>query len=228
MKMQVCQILTGDTEEVRGLRSVLAVKLVWDVLHVVIFEPLLFGSAGDGTADCGLSTCLPKVSRMITRKSMRREAIWRAITMQAIYASDYGRKAAIATATLASREIMHQMQRLTVPEPHSQLFQGIRVIVRTAVSIWRRARLELDPVHSSLPMREDARSEQDRKTAMNDSDVVLWIRPHIVREDLMSNIRTGKDGGQDDDQKETYCVYLQGRALGRKELMEMPRKEEIS
>ncbi|KAK5022008.1 hypothetical protein LTS07_010423 [Exophiala sideris] len=151
---------TGDTGAAQGLRCLFAESLVWEVLHKVVFQPFMFDSTGDSTTDCASSTCLRKISRMITRKSMRREAIWRAITMHAIYASDYGRKAAITTATLASREIMHKMQRLTAPEVHANLLQAVRVIVKTAVSIWRQARLELDPVQSSLSGKEDGRVDR--------------------------------------------------------------------
>ncbi|KAI1618577.1 hypothetical protein EDD37DRAFT_647369 [Exophiala viscosa] len=215
---------TDDTEAVRSLQSLFAESQVWKVLHEVIFLPFMFGSAGDDLTDTASSTCLPKVSKLITRKSVRREAIWRAITMQAIYASDYGRKAAIATATLASWEIMHKLQRLCAPELHSQLFQDVRVIVKSAVHIWRQARLVLDPIYSSLETKEDAKRGQDRKLATNDSDVVLWLRPHIVREDLMMSIRTDEDGGQDNDSQETCYVYLQGKTLGLKQLMDLTRQ----
>lgn len=226
----------GDTEAARSLRCLLAEKQVWNALHTIIFQPFLFGSACEAADECGLNGCLLNISKTIKRKSLRREAIWRAITMRAIYASEYGRKAAAVTATLASWAIIHKMRRLAPPELHSKLQQGVRVLVKTAVHIWRRVRLELGPVHSSMPAK-DARSEEQSDTARPASDVILWVRPHIVGESLMVNLQPDAADGQEKTGPGSCCVYIQGIAprqdspvivRRRKELMLMTQNKELS
>jgi hypothetical protein len=134
---------------------------------------------------------------MIREKSLRREAIWRRITLHAFYASDYGHEVAGAAATHANREMMEVLEAMTAPEDQPALLQAVREVAKAAVEIWRRARLELDLVHSSMPSTANAGAIH------GPDDVMLWVRPHIVSEHVDSNDRPTT----------TSCVYLQGTAL---------------
>ncbi|KAK5262802.1 hypothetical protein LTR40_014850, partial [Exophiala xenobiotica] len=70
----------------------------------------------------------------------------------------------------------------TVVEYNSALLYGVRLVAKAAVQIWRRARLELDSVRSSMPVAH-ATGRSGSPT-----DVILWVRPHVTREGLMDEL----------------------------------------
>lgn len=201
---------TGDTLAARGLRYVFVQSQIFGILHRRVFRPFLLTSAYDGHDDFGLEPCLSMVSGMIGRKSLRREAVWRKLTMRAIFASAYGRKATEVVATCVSREIMEKIQAITGANARPPLLQAIRSVAKAAVQVWRRARLEWDLIYSTMP------STTETDLDGSDADVMLWVRPHIVREELVSpTLRTAS------------CVYLQGTAVRQDSPLVVARRQEL-
>ena len=214
--------IMGDTQAARGLRCLVVQNQIWDILNRRIFQPFLFTSDYALCSDFGKELKLSMVSAMIREKSVHREAIWRTITLRALYASAYGRKAASVAATGVSREIVEKIHAMTATENQPGLLQAVRLVAKATVQLWRRARLEWDMIHSSMPLASDTEG------SYGPTDVMLWIRPHIVRENLLSNVNG--DGEQSDQQeiKTVSCyVYLQGTALRPDSPLVLTRRQEV-
>ncbi|KAK5415147.1 hypothetical protein LTR07_001422 [Exophiala xenobiotica] len=214
----------GSASAAQDLRSLVVQSRIWMVLQRRIFEPFLFISEYGALERLGLGKSLAIVAWMIRRKSLRREAIWRSLTMQAVYASAYGRKAAAATAASVTMEIIQAIPAAmgaTVVEYNSALLYGVRLVAKAAVQIWRRARLELDSVRSSMPVAH-ATGRSGSPT-----DVILWVRPHVTREGLMDELGFGKENAV-----ETYSpslgshVLLQGTVLRHDSSLEPATSQE--
>ncbi|KEF60003.1 uncharacterized protein A1O9_04852 [Exophiala aquamarina CBS 119918] len=131
--------------------------------------------------------------------------------MRAIYGSTYGRKVAVLAAGTISEEIMEGFQSLANPTISTFLLWAVRRVVKAAVQLWRRARLEWDLIHSTLPSTPD----WERGT-----DTMLWIRPHVVRE------RTGSLDAKEASSK-SACVYLQGTGIREGSPLVMTRRQEL-
>lgn len=199
--------ISDSADPSRDLQSLVVQNRIWTVLQRRIFEPFLFVSDYGALEQLGLGQSLTIVSWMMRRKSLRRETIWRSLTMQTIYASAYGRKAAAATALSVTKEIMRDIQTVMADDSHSALLCGVRLIAKAAIQIWRRVRLELDSVYSSMTMAPSTRGET------SPSDVVLWVRPHITREGLIGDMLSNMNDSS--GKSLASCVYLQGTALRR-------------
>ncbi|KIX01770.1 uncharacterized protein Z518_09497 [Rhinocladiella mackenziei CBS 650.93] len=212
--------IMGASEAARGLRCLVVQSQIFSVLNRRIFQPFLFTSAYD---ECDLEASLSFVSRMIRVKSVHREAVWRTITMRAIYASAYGRKATGIAATSACQEIMHRIQSMTDTKLRSALLQAVRLVAKAAVQIWRRVRLEWDLIYSNMPS-----SSQTGET-YDPSDVLLWVRPHIVRE-IVTTSTEGEVDGDSERQNPPIgaCrIYLQGTALRQDSPLVLARRQEL-
>ncbi|KAJ9611811.1 hypothetical protein H2204_015174 [Knufia peltigerae] len=190
----------------RDLQSLVVQNRIWTVLQRRIFEPFLFTSDYGALEQLGIGKSLKMVSWLMRRKSLRREAIWRSLTMQTLYASAYGRKAAAATALSVTKEIMRDIQAIMADDSHSALLCGVRLIAKAAIQIWRRVRLELDSVYSTMTMAPSPGEDA------SPSDVVMWIRPHITKEGLMGDWLS-KNMTQSSGALGSSCVFLQGTAL---------------
>lgn len=203
--------ITGQTEAARGLRYLVIQNQIFEVLQRRIFEPFLFTTAYDGYDTYGVDYSLSMIAGMIRAKSVNREGMWRSITMRAIYGSPYGRKAAAVAAGTISKEIMERIQSLANPTICAILFRAVRLVVKAAVQLWRRARLEWDLIHSTMPSTPD----WERGT-----DIMLWVRPHVVRERMGSlDPREPNHGGA--------CVYLQGTGIREDSPLVMVRRQEL-
>lgn len=208
--------VSDTTEAAELLRSLLVSGQVWSIIHQRIFAPFLFTSAygTDGWDD--LERILALLSANIRAKSFRREAIWRAIMMRAIYTGNRGRKAAMAAATGLSRDIMEAIGVSTLDGDMPGLLQAVRVVAKRAVQTWRRARLEWNFIHSVMPSTSD--TTWDDGAATSPSDIVLWVRPHIVGEVVTHSMyrdpgRTPARSSPQRPRTPGRCVYLQGRVL---------------
>lgn len=203
--------MTGQSEAARGLRCLVIQNQIFEILQRRIFEPFLFTTAFDGYDTYGVDYTLSMISGMIRAKSVNRERIWRSTTMRAIYGSAYGRKAAVVAAGMISKEIMERIQSLANPTICTFLFRAVRLVVKAAVQLWRRARLEWDLIHSMLPSTPDWE---------RGSDIMLWVRPHVVR-DRMGSL-DAKEANN-----ERACVYLQGTGIREDSPLVMARREEL-
>jgi len=203
--------ITGQSEAARGLRCLVIQNQIFEILQRRIFEPFLFTTAFDGCDTYGVDYTLSMIGSLIRAKSVNRERIWRSTTLRAIYGSAYGRKAAVVAAGVISQEIMERIQSLANPTICTFLFRAVRLVVKAAVQVWRRARLEWDLIQSTLP----STPEWERG-----SDIMLWVRPHVVRE------RTGSlDLGETNH--EGACVYLQGTGIREDSPLVMARRQEL-
>lgn len=194
------------------LRSLVVQNHVWSIIQRRIFEPFLFTAAYvEDEDDDGLERGLALVSQTIRGKSLRREAIWRTITMRAMYASPGGSKAARIVATRLSREIMDTIGPRHVDELRPALLQAVRFVAKAAVQLWRLARLEWDLIQSSMQSNTETWRE-----IYGPPEVLLWVRPHIVREAVpRGTIESQLQAGslQHTTKMSTSCIYLQGTAL---------------
>jgi len=206
--------ITGSTECARELRSLLAQHRMFEVLHRRIFRPFLFTTGDDGSDDCGLEELLTTISRMIRGKSVRREALWRAITLRAMFSSPRAKKSVNAAATATLNEIVEALTQLAPPERPDELLQALRAVVKDAVALWRQARVDPDTIRSSMP---------DTSHSHALGDVIFWVRPHVVCE------RTGilTAAGQDGEGEMGTLIYLQGTALRRDSPLILQRRQEV-
>ncbi|OQV09094.1 hypothetical protein CLAIMM_13265 [Cladophialophora immunda] len=211
------------TTPARGLRSLLIQNQIFTVLHQRIFQPFLFTASYDEYDGSAMQMCLSTVSEMISAKSVHREAIWRAISMRALYSGSYGRKAASTVATSVSKEIVDKIQSMTLAERVPVLIKAIRSIAKAAVQLWRQVRVEWTAIRSSMPPRL-----LQMVGTSSPSDVTLWIRPHIFRE----GVRTVDDDNWRDSGVRTSppmagCIYLQGTALCHDSPLVIARRQEL-
>jgi hypothetical protein len=205
---------TGATEAARALRYLFVQNQIFGVLHHRVFEPFIFTSTYDDHEAFALESFLAAVSKTISAKSVRREALWRAVTARAIYATEYGRKAASAVATRVSQEIMDKVRPLASAETVSALFQAVCTVSKTAVELWRQVRVELQVVHSSMPSTPKTGGSYG---AVED---MLWIRPHVVREGFGVL-------AADMEHSDAIRVYLQGTMLHQHSPIVLARQEEL-
>ncbi|OAG39362.1 hypothetical protein AYO21_06378 [Fonsecaea monophora] len=214
--------MTGTTTVARALRSLFIQNQIFTVLHQRIFRPFLFTSSNDECDESGMETCLSRVSTMICAKSVHREAIWRAITMRALYTSSYGRKAASTVATSVSKEIVDKLQSMTLAEYIPGLIKAVRSITKAAVQLWRQVRVEWAAVRSSM-------SPKILKTEGTSSpaDITLRIRPHIYRECFRTVDDVGRDSGPPNMPPTAACIYLQGTALCQDSPLVIARRREL-
>lgn len=203
--------VTGQTEAAGKLRCLVVQSQIFEILQRRIFEPFLFTTAYDGDDIYGVGDSLSMISGMIRAKSVNREQVWRSITMRCIYGSAYGRKAVAAVAARVGEEIMARIQTLANPADRSLLSGGVRLVVKAAVEIWRRCRLEWDWIHSTMS------SMADWKQGM---DMILCVRPRIVRERMGSLDPKGSNHLQ-------ACVYLQGTGIREDSPLVIERRQEL-
>ncbi len=171
----------------------------------------------DDHPDADLDHILGGLSDLIAQKSVRRESLWRCIVLRAIYTSSEGKATAGIVASTAFKEIMEQVRDLANPNgsERGRLAQAVKQVVKNAVELWRQARVEVDGIYSSMP---------DESNHHKTSDVILWIRPHIVREQIGSLAQWG----QDDDTLRKSSVLLEGLPLRHNDPVVMERREELA
>lgn len=203
--------VTGQTEAARKLRCLVVQSQIFEILQRRIFEPFLFTTAYDGDGIYGVGDSLSMISGMIRAKSVNREQVWRSITMRCIYGSAYGRRAVAAVAGRVGEEIMARIQPLVSPTTRSLLSGEVRLVVKAAVELWRRCRLEWDWIHSTMP------SMADWKPGM---DTMFCVRPRIVRERMGSLDSKGSN-------HHGACVYLQGTGIREDSPLVIERRQEL-
>ncbi|EXJ86984.1 hypothetical protein A1O3_03941 [Capronia epimyces CBS 606.96] len=218
--------ISGVTAAATVLRSLVIQSQIWSIIQRRVFEPFVFISAHGADDEDNVEKEFWALASMIRAKSLRREAMWRSITMRAIYASAAGRKATRIAATRLSMEIMDRIETLTLSETRPALLQAIRVVAKVAVETWRRARLEWDLIHSSMPS-----TPETWEATSSPSDAMLWVRPHIVRE-LAIRGTAGMEVRDETSPQQTptmaCCIYLQGTALHRDSPLVQARRQELS
>ncbi|OAP63505.1 hypothetical protein AYL99_02732 [Fonsecaea erecta] len=214
--------VAGMTTPARTLRSLIIQNQIFSVLHQRIFQPFLFPSSYDEGSSPGLEMCLSRISKMISAKSVHREAIWRAITVRALYTSPYGRKAASTVATSASKEIVDKLASMTLAEHVPALIEAVRSIAKAAVELWRQVRVEWAAVRSSMGHRI---LEIEGISSL--TDVTLWIRPHIFREGARTVDDDGRDCGPLRSSSAAGCIYLQGTGLCHDSPLVIARRQEL-
>ncbi|EXJ88193.1 hypothetical protein A1O1_05123 [Capronia coronata CBS 617.96] len=219
--------ISGPSEAARALRGLVVQHQIWNIIQRRIFAPFLFISSYGADSDDELEKGLCMLSKIIGRKSVRREAVWRHTTMQAIYASAVGRKAAQVIATRLSSEVIDTIWALPPKEPPEALRQAVRSVAKAAVQIWRRARLECDLIHSSMPSTPGTWKNID-----SPSGDMLSVRPHIVREvaaygtsggGLQAEAASCPQGPPDI----ASYVYLQGVVLSQDSPVVQARRQEL-
>ena len=204
----------GSTEAACELRSLLIQHKIFRILDARIFQRFLFVPF-DSHPDADLDHILGGLSSLIGQKSMRREGLWRSIVLRAIYTSSEGKATAGTVASTAFNEIMEQVQDLANLGESERLAQAVKQIVKASVEIWRQARVEIDGIHSTMP---------DTWNSHKTSDVILWIRPHIVRDRVGSMASWGRD----DDTLGQSHVLLEGFPLRRDASLVMMREKELA
>lgn len=204
--------ITGDSESARGLRCLVAQNQIFEILQRRIFEPFLFVTAYDGDGSYGVDYILATIAGLIRVKSVNRERIWRSITMRAVYGSAYGRKAAVAAAGRISEEIMDRIHTLAFPINSSVLLGAVRLVVKAAIQLWRRSRLERDWISSTMPLISGCE---------RDSGTLFWVRPHVVRERIVGSVDS------EEPNQQGACVYLQGTGIREDSPLVIARRQEL-
>ncbi len=212
--------ITGSTEAARALRCLFVQHQIFRVLHRRVFQPFILTSAYDDHDDYGLDASLTMMSNMIAAKSVRREAIWRTITTQAFYATEYGRRAAGVVATSVSIEVMEKVSSMASVEALPPLLESVRMLSKRAVELWRQVRVQSKVVRSSMP------SNRDMEMSHNPSAVLLWIRPHVASEGF-GYVADFEDSGPVNASGTAESVYLQGTALSQDSPTILARRQEL-
>ncbi|KAJ9615658.1 hypothetical protein H2200_001734 [Cladophialophora chaetospira] len=209
--------ITGTSETACAWRCLFLQHQIFSVLHRRVFQPFIFTCDHDTESDYGLEVSLAMMSRMISAKSVRREAVWRAMIMQAFYATEQGRKAASAVATSVSIEVMEKIQSMAPVHALPDLLEAVRMLSKRAVELWRHVRVQWQVIRSSMPSMADM---EERRSPL---DVLLWIRPHVEREDsehfaAVENFHSSATAGN---------IYLQGTALSQDSPIVLARRQEL-
>ena len=189
---------------------------IFKVLHQRIFQPFVFMPFGDQSAT-DVDQALRSLSRLISQKSLRREALWRSITMRAVYSSSEARNSIGVVAATVLDEVLLQVEDLSMPSSRGPLVASLREVVKSSTELWRQTQVEVDRISSAMP---------DVSNQHSLSNVLLWVRPHIVRE------RIGGTGisnwGQEDTSLGEARVLLQGTALRQDSPLVLKRYEELA
>ncbi|RMZ90310.1 hypothetical protein DV736_g2447, partial [Chaetothyriales sp. CBS 134916] len=205
----------GSTRAACELRALVIQHRIFRVLHSLIFQRYVFASF-DGCADADLDRILSGLSALIGQKSVRREALWRSIVLRALHTNAQGKATASAVASTAFREIVEQTQDLTDIGNSGALADTLKQVVRTAVEIWRQARVETDPIASLMP-----------EAVLNHvgSQVILWIRPRVTREQIGKIVDWGRDN---DPALGQVQVLLEGMSLRKDSPVVRERQQELA
>ena len=201
----------GSTKAAHRLRSQLITHKIYRILDARIFQPFLFVPYEDHP-DADLDSILSGLSTLIAQKSRRREALWRCIVLRSNYTSSEGKSTAATVASVVHRRIMEALQPVADPDALAPLTAALKGIVKAAVEIWRRVRVNTDWIHATLP---------DTSDAGKSSDEILWVRPQIVREQI------GSLGAQSGEGK-TSSVLLEGLCLRRDSSLIQDREQELA
>ncbi|RMZ84958.1 hypothetical protein DV738_g241, partial [Chaetothyriales sp. CBS 135597] len=177
----------GSTQAACELRALVIQHRIYQVMHSLIFQRYVFGSL-DGCVDEDLDRILSGLSALIGQKSVRREALWRSIVLRALQKNAQAKAASRAVASTAFREIVEQTQGLTDIGYSGALADALKQTVKTAVEIWRQARVETDPIVAS------SMSETTVLPHVG-GEVILWVRPRIAREQIGKITDWGRDNG---------------------------------
>lgn len=209
--------ITGTTETSRAWRCLFVQHQIFSVLHTRVFRPFILTSSHDAEDDFGPEPSLAMISKMISSKSVRREAIWRAITTRAIYASEHGRKAAGVVATAVSVEVMEKLQSMATADALPDLLEAVRMVSKRAVELWRQVRVQCPVVRSIMP------SIADNEKSDSPSAFILWIRP-LVENEGSSHVADleGFDGPET-----VGSIYLQGTAVSQDSPVVVARRQEL-
>jgi hypothetical protein len=205
--------LLGSTATATELRSIMVQHKIFKILQRQIFQPYVF-VALDGYSDAETDQLLITLSRLISRKSVRREALWRSITMRAIYNSLKARETIGIKAASILGEVIEQVEDLATPSSRGPLVAALKEVVRSAIELWRQTQVEADRITSTMP---------DVSTINGLSSVLLWVRPHVVRERVALANMVGPVG-----LSETTTVLLQGTALRQDSPLVLKRYEELA
>ena len=208
--------ILGSTDTAVELRSIMIQHKIFKVLHRRIFDRSLFVPF-EGFSVFEFDRLLRSVSTLICEKSLRREGLWRSITLRAIYTSSEVKSVLGTTASMVIDELLQELLDLSTPSCREPLIFSLREVVRSAIELWRQTQVEVDRISSTMP------DVSNRDTL---SSVLLWVRPHIVRE------RIGGTGmaswGQDDLTLGESRVLLQGTALRQDSPLVLKRYEELA
>lgn len=208
--------ILGSTNTAIELRAIMIQHKIFKVLHRRIFQRFLFVPF-EGQSEFELDQVLGGLSRLICQKSLRREAIWRSITLRAIYTSPGARDTVGVMAATILDEVLEHVEDLSTPSCRGPLAAALKEVVRSAVELWRQTQVEVDRISSTMP---------DISNRHSLSSVLLWVRPHIVRE------RIGRasmaNWGQEDASLGETRVLLQGTALRQDSPLVLKRYEELA
>ncbi|RMZ78504.1 hypothetical protein DV737_g3810, partial [Chaetothyriales sp. CBS 132003] len=206
----------GSTRAACELRALVIQHRIFRVLHSLIFQRYVLASV-DGCADPDLDRLLSGLSARIRQKSVRREALWRSILVRALHTNNaQGKASASAVASTAFRAIVDQTQDLTDIGHSGALADALKQVVKTAVEIWRQARVETDPIASSMP---------EGLLRQVGSEIILWVRPRITRQQMGKIADWGRDKDAGLGQVQ---VLLAGVSLRKDSPVVQERQQELA
>lgn len=219
-----------NTRASRELRSAYVQHVVSKTLTYRIFQPFLFTL---GRRYDKADTFFQTLSLDIRRKSIRREAIWRQLTLKAAYTTSDARQSINVVAAVVVDEITEQIRHFADPNQLDALLTGVRKIVKLAAETWRHARVERELILAMLPApaAEDVSNEEweeypsgrepsPSRRGDHGRHVVLRTFPRIFRE-------VAHEDFADDNDKRNPCVYSPGFVLYSDSPVILARLDEI-
>lgn len=220
-----------NTPASRELRSAYVQHVISKKLTYRIFQPFLFTL---GRRYDKADTFFQMLSLDIRRKSVRREAVWRRLTLKAAYTTSDAKQSINVVAAVIVDEIIEQIRHLADPKQLDALLTGVRKIVKLAAETWRHARVERELILALLPApaAEDVSNEEweeypserepsPSRRGDHGRHVILRTFPRIFREGAHEDFADDKD-------RSNPCVYSPGVVLYSDSPVVLARLDELS
>lgn len=209
------------------LRALFIQHKVYEVLNSRLFRPFIFTLEPHNR---DMDIYLSNVFGQIRAKSERRASLWSQITLRAAFAGGSAKEAAKLVAATMVDEIIEEIQYFAVHSMRPVLVTAVRRIVKSAVELWRRARVERGIITAQFPSAPDDEGIewQDAPCSLMGSGHSRLQAPlfrttvHIVRQPWHPEISF------QDDHCMSPCVYLQGTAVFADSPVVLARWQEIN
>lgn len=201
--------ISGTTEAACLLRSMVVQHHIFRILHSRIFSRFVFAPLDD-QYDADLDGLFGSLSQRIRRKSKRREAFWRSITLRAIYSDPAAKGSLSVLASSVLDEIMDDVEVLAGEDEAEGLRNALKIVVKSSIELWRQCQVETDVIRCMMPEFEG-------------EDVLLWVRPQVERE----RIGAVTSWSRDDDALGGSVVLLHRTVLSQDSPLVVERRNEL-
>ncbi|KAI5287469.1 hypothetical protein KEM55_009351 [Ascosphaera atra] len=185
----------GDTDASHKLRGAYVQHIVYKILTRRIFEPFLLTIRGKQD-EAGM--LLATLASDMRKKSVRREALWRQLTVKTAYSTAGASQQHKAILRHVRDEILRKVVPFVNPDPEEMTMEGVKdmatQLVGAAIETWRYARTERESITAIMPPVEEVIDNGDwrdfddvfnqaaTRQLSQHREVLLRVAPRIYRE----------------------------------------------